>query len=146
MGKGLRGFLGQIVPDIALNDPVLVFARKFPGVGAAVRVWCTVGIAFKSYGRYGDERPLGKPLLQVIIFRLAFSQAEPPAVVVDDDVDVVRVLEGCRRPIERCVVEVPLRRGKLPDELVEVVGVLTVAEPATFGGKGCLPASRLPIR
>jgi hypothetical protein len=37
--KLLRGFLRQIVPDAALDDPVRIFAREFLGVGTGVRVW-----------------------------------------------------------------------------------------------------------
>jgi hypothetical protein len=29
------------------------------------------------------DRAFGKPLFQIVIFRLAFSQAEPPAVIMD---------------------------------------------------------------
>jgi hypothetical protein len=54
---------------------------------------------------------------------------------MDDDADVIRVVEGRRRAIERRVVEVPLRRGDLPDELVEIVRVPLVAEQAAFGGE-----------
>jgi hypothetical protein len=32
LGKGVRGFLRQIVPDAALDDPVGVFAGEFLGV------------------------------------------------------------------------------------------------------------------
>ena len=54
----------------------------------------------------------GKPLFQIVVFRLAFSQAEPPAVIVDHDGDVIRIVEGRRAAIERGVVEVPLRRSE----------------------------------
>ena len=102
----------------------------------------------------------GKPLFQIVIFRLAFGQAEPPAIIVDHDGDVIRVVEGRRAAIERGIVELPLRRGDLPDELREIVPVFLVAGPSAFGGKielvpplssafggsGILPASWLPIR
>ena len=134
-GKGLRGFLRQIVPDAALDDPVRIFAGEFLGIGAGVRVWCAIGITFKGDGGHGDDRTFGKPLFQIVIFRLAFSQAEPPAVIMDHDGDVIRVVEGRRAAIERGIVEVPLRRSELPDELRKVVPVFVVAGPAAFGGK-----------
>src|SRR5258707_488702 len=42
LGKGLRRFLRQIVPDAALDGPVRIFAREFPGIRTGVRVWCAV--------------------------------------------------------------------------------------------------------
>jgi hypothetical protein len=54
------------------------------------------------------------------ILRLAFSESEPPTVVMDDDADVIRVVEGCRAAVERGLVEVPLGRSELPDELRDV--------------------------
>jgi hypothetical protein len=36
--KVLRGFLRQIVPDAALDDPVRIFAREFLGIRTGVRV------------------------------------------------------------------------------------------------------------
>ena len=77
----------------------------------------------------------GKPLFQIVVFRLAFGQTEPPAVVVDDDGDVIRIVEGRRAAIERGVVEVPLRRSELPDELRKIVPVFLVAGPAALGGE-----------
>jgi len=44
LDNGLRGFLSQIVPDAALDDPVRIFAREFLSIGTGVRMWCTVGI------------------------------------------------------------------------------------------------------
>src|SRR5829696_7798580 len=93
-GKGLRGFLRQIVPNAALDDPVRIFAREFLGIGPGVRVGCTIGITFKGNGGHGDDRTFGKPLFQIVIFRFAFSQAEPPAVIMDHDADMIRGVEG----------------------------------------------------
>src|SRR5262249_44030425 len=117
-GKRLRSFLRQVVPDAALDDPMRVFAREFLGIGTAVRVRRAIGIAFKGDGRHGDDRTYGKPLFKVVIFPLAFGQADPPAVTMDDDADVIRVIEGRRAAVERSIIEVPLRRSELPDELV----------------------------
>src|SRR5215472_18325622 len=38
LGEGLRGFLGQVVPDAARDRPVLVLACELAGVSAWVRV------------------------------------------------------------------------------------------------------------
>src|SRR5215212_6450860 len=51
-GKGLRGFLRQIVPNAALDDPVRIFAREFLGIGTGVRVGCSIGITFKGNGEH----------------------------------------------------------------------------------------------
>src|SRR3979490_2157270 len=134
-GKSLRGFLGQIVPDAALDEPVRIFAREFLGIGTGIRVWCTIGIAFKGNGGPGNDRAFGKPLFQIVIFRLAFSQAEPPAIIMDYDADVIRVVKGRSRAIERGIIEVPLRRSDLPDELGKIVPVFLVAGPAAFRGE-----------
>src|SRR3954467_15748408 len=90
-GKGLRSLLRQIVPDAALDEPVLILAREFLGVRAGLRVWCAVGITFKCDGRDRDNRECGQPRFQVVVFRLALSQAEPPTVIVNHDRDVIRI-------------------------------------------------------
>src|SRR5208282_578907 len=77
----------------------------------------------------------------------AFSQAEPPAVVMDHDGDVVRIVEGRRAAIERGVVELPFRRGELPNELRKVMPVSAVARPAPFRRKIILvPPLELGLR
>jgi hypothetical protein len=74
LSEGLRSLLRQIVPDAALDDPVLIVAREFLGIGTGIRVWCTIGITFKGNGRHGDDRAFGKPF-QIVMSRLAFGQA-----------------------------------------------------------------------
>src|SRR5438105_13392571 len=133
--KGLRGFLRQIVPDAAGDGPVRIFARKFPGIGTGVQMRRTVGITFEGDGGHGDDRALGKPLVEIGILRLAFSQCEPPPIVMDHDGDVIGIVEGRCTAIERCIIEVPLRRSNLPNELREVVPVFVVASPPALGGK-----------
>jgi hypothetical protein len=71
----------------------------------------------------------------VVIFQLAFSHSEPPAVIVDNDIDMIRIVEGHRCAIERGVIERPLRRSNLPNEPRKFVPVFFVAGPATFCGK-----------
>src|SRR5436190_14432186 len=80
LGEGLRCFLRQIVPDTARDDPMLIFAREFPGVGTGVRVWCPISIAFQRNRGHADGRSCSEPLFQLIIFRLAISQSKSPAI------------------------------------------------------------------
>src|SRR5262245_33096254 len=49
--------------------------------------------------------------------------------------DVIRIVEGCRSAFERGVIEPPLRRSDLPNELRKVVPVFVVTCPAAFSGK-----------
>lgn len=92
-GKGARRFLRKIVPDAALDQPMLVLAQEFPGIGAAVRMRRSVGIALKRDGRHGNVRTLRQPLFQIVVLRLTIGQAEPPAVVMDNDGNLVRIVE-----------------------------------------------------
>src|SRR2546425_5714423 len=85
LGKGLRSFLRQIVPDAALDDPVHISAQEFLGIGTGVRVWCPIGIAFKRHRGHGDVWSCGEPLFQLVIVRLAFGQSQPPAIIMDHD-------------------------------------------------------------
>ena len=96
---------------------------------------CAVGIAFKGDAGHGDARAFGKPLFQISIFRFAFGQAEPPPIIVNHDVDMVRIVESGCAAIERGVIKVPLRRSDLPDQLGKIVPVVLVAGAAAFGGK-----------
>src|SRR5262249_27408622 len=135
LGEGLRGFLGQVVPDAACDGPVLVVAGELAGVGAGVRVRRAVGVAFERDGGHGDG-PGGTPRrLQVVVVRLAGGQAQPPPIIVDHDGDVIGVVEGGRGARERGVIEGPPRGGELPDEPVELAPVPGVAGPAALGGE-----------
>jgi hypothetical protein len=126
--KGLRRLLEQIVTDAAPDDPVRVFAHEFLAIGIAVPVWCSIGIAFKGDRRHGHDRTFGKPLFQNIIFRLAFGQVKPPAVIVNRDGNVVRVVERCRGAIERGIIELLPRRSDLPNQLREIAPLFVVAD------------------
>src|SRR5206468_6950809 len=110
-------------------------AGELPGIGAGVRVRSAVGVAFEGDRRHADDRPSGEPLLQVVVFRLAVGQSQPPAVVVDHDLDVIRVVERRRAAVEGGVVEAPPRRSGSPNELRELAPVPLVTDPATFGGE-----------
>ncbi len=95
--------------DSALDRTVRIVAGKFPGIGAGVQMRRTIGIAFKRNGGHGDDGPDGKPLFQIVEFRVAFSQCEAPPIIVDHDGDVIGVVEGRCATIERRIIEFPLR-------------------------------------
>src|SRR3954447_15553644 len=135
IGERLRGLLREVVADAALDGSVGVAARELPGVGARVRVRRPVGVALEGDRRHRDNGPLGEAFLELAVLRFAFGEPEPPAVVVDHDLDVIRVVERRRAAIERRVVETPLRRGRSPDELGEVAPVFVIAGAALFGGE-----------
>ena len=82
-GNGPRRFLRQIVPDAAREHPVRICARELLGIRPGVRVRRAVGIPFKRDGGHGDDRPLGQPLFQGLVLRLAFGQTEAPAIVLN---------------------------------------------------------------
>ena len=111
--------------DATLDNPECIFTGEFFAIArVVVRVRRAVGIAFKSDCRHGDGWSLKQFLFKVVVLRFSLSQVEPPAIVVNDDGDVIGVVEGLRGAIVGCVVKVPLRRRGLPDEFVEVVRVL----------------------
>src|SRR4051794_5790477 len=98
-------------------------------------MWGAISIAFQGNRRHGDGRTFGEPLFQFVILRLACGQPEPPAVVMDHDADVIRVVEGRGAAREGGLVEVPFGRGELPDEPGKVGPVSLVAGPPAFGGE-----------
>jgi hypothetical protein len=131
----LWGLLRQVVSDPAGDGPVHVLAGELLLIGAGIGMGRTVGVTFEGDRRHGDGRAAGERPLEIVVSWLALGQAEPPAVVVNHDVDVVRVVEGCGATVERRLVEVPLGRGRLPDEPGEFASMFVVAGPATFGGE-----------
>src|ERR1051326_263840 len=98
-------------------------------------MWCAIGVALHGDCRHGDDRACGEPLLQIVIFRLAVSDAQTPTVIVNHDLNMIRILEGHRTPIERGIVEVPVWRSELPNELGKIVSIFFIAGPAAFGRK-----------
>ena len=76
----------------ALEDPVRIPAREFTCIGFSVR-GRTIEITGDGDGGHGDDRTFEKPLFQSVVLSVAFSQAQPPAVIVDDDAHVIRVAE-----------------------------------------------------
>jgi hypothetical protein len=88
------------VPDAASDDPVCIFAREFFGVSAKIRVRRTVCVALERDGGHGGDGTRRQLLFKVIILPLSLGQSETPAIVVNDDGDVVRAgLENLDRSI-----------------------------------------------
>jgi hypothetical protein len=86
-------------------------------VGTGLRMWCAIGITFKRNGRHHDDWRFGKPLFQVVKFRLTFGQAKAPAIVVDHDGNMIGVIKGGCGAVERGVIEGPFRRSQMPNQL-----------------------------
>ena len=124
------------------------------------RMRCAVRVALERDRGHGDDGAAREPLLQFRAVGFAFGEPESPAVVVDHDRDVVRIVEGRGAALEGCVVEVPPRRGGPPDQLRELAPVSLVAGAAAlgrevvlipplqlgFGRQRQFPAAWLPIR
>src|SRR4029077_4223035 len=94
-----------------------------------------VGVALQRDGGDAYVRTRGQRRLKVVVSQLACDQPEPPPIVVNDHVDVVRIVEGCGTAVIRFVVEVPLWRRELPDEAVELASISLVSKPPAFGGE-----------
>src|SRR5215475_5154284 len=110
-------------------------------------MWSTVRVAFKRNRGHGNVWELGEPRLERIVPRLALGEPEAPPIVVDRNGDVVRIVEGSRRPIESSIIEIPPRRGGLPNEPSKVTRVFFVAGPAALGGEVILvPPFEFPLR
>src|SRR6516164_738817 len=109
LGKGLRGFLWQIVTHPTIDRAVRIISRKFLGVSGGFGVWCTIGIAFERDGGYRDVGPCRQVLLQILVPGLALGKSQPPAIIVNDDGDMIRIVESGRTALERSLIEVPFR-------------------------------------
>jgi len=70
-----------------------VRAGELLGIGTSVRGG-SVEVAANSDRRHRDHGTFEQPGFQVAILRLSLSEAQLPAVVVDDDVDVIGIVEG----------------------------------------------------
>ena len=53
----------------------------------------------KSNGWHANRGTFGKLAFQIVILRFAFGQVLPPTIIMDNDSDVIRVIEGCRSAI-----------------------------------------------
>ncbi len=107
LGERLRRFLRQVVSNAAMEGAMSVSARELLCVGARGRMRSAVGIAFKGYRRDRDDRKLCEPFFQDVILALALRRPQAPAIVMNYDADVIRVVERGRGAIESGVIEVP---------------------------------------
>jgi len=131
----LWSFLGQIVPNAALDDPMCIFARELLGVGTGVRVWRPVSVTFKGDGRYPNDGEFRKALVQIVVLGFALGQSDSPTIIVDHDADMIWIIEGHCGAIERGIIEIPFRRSELPDKFCKIAPVFVVAGPAVLSGK-----------
>jgi hypothetical protein len=53
-----------------------------------------VEVAADGDRRHRNQGTFGQARFQVVVLLLSFGEAQPPAVVVDNDVDVIGVVEG----------------------------------------------------
>lgn len=107
--KACGSSCGRLWPNAARDGAVLILTRKLLRVGTRLRVRRTVRIAFQRDRGYRDGGELGEPLFHIVILWLAFSQSDPPAIVVDHDGNVVGIVERRCTAIECGIVEAPLR-------------------------------------
>ena len=63
---------------------------------------------------------MGQAFFEIVVWRFALGEAEPPAILVEDDADMIRIIERCRGTVKGRIIEVPFRRSDLANELVEV--------------------------
>src|SRR5581483_1359343 len=94
-----------------------------------------IGIAFHGDGGHGDRWKCGELRFDRLVSGLALGETEAPAVVMDRDGDMVRIVESLGAAREGRVVELPLRRGRLPDQPGEIVRVFLVSRAAALGGE-----------
>src|SRR5262249_61183306 len=98
-------------------------------------MWGAVGVALECDCRDRNFRSLRKPPFQIVVFCIAFGEAEPPAVIMNDDRDVIRIVKGGGAAVERGIVEVPFRRSELPDQFGKIAPVFVVTVAAAIGSE-----------
>jgi hypothetical protein len=79
----------------------------------------SVGVTLKGNSRHRDDRTYGESVFKIVVFRLTICESEPPAIVMNDNRNVIRVFEGRRAAVERGIIELPLRRSRLPTSPAE---------------------------
>jgi hypothetical protein len=122
-------FLRQVVVDV-VESAVLVGAGELLAVRGTVVGWGEgVLIAVDRDGRHLDRRAGGQALLDRVETGVALGEPESPAVVVDDDVDVVGIVERGGGPAEGGVVVAPARRVERPDQACQLGTVGRIREP-----------------
>jgi hypothetical protein len=90
-----------------------------------------IGITLEGDRWDGDGGRQRQPLLQIVILRLAFFESQTPAVIVDDDRNMIGIGESGGAALEGRVVEIPFGRRGLPNEPVSSTQVIRSFSSAT---------------
>ena len=82
--------------NTARDGAMLILATEFLGVGARLGMRRTVRVALERDGRNLDDRKSGELLFQIVVFRFTFRDAKPPAIVMDRNGDMIRIVQRRR--------------------------------------------------
>ena len=108
---------------------------------------CANTIAYHADGGYGEDGSYGKSRFHFVIYRHAFRQTKPPAIIVDHDRGMIRVVERSSAAIEGGIVEVPFGEASSPDELGKIMAVFFITGTAAFRREIILvPPLQPPLR
>ena len=135
LAKASGASCGRLCPMPPVMVAMLIPADVLLGIDARVSMRCAVRVAFQCDRRTSDSWKCRDLLLQTIVFSLAGLQAQIPAIVVERDTNEIRIFKRLCRALERFVIERPFRRGLMPDEPVEVLGVLGVTSLTAVCGE-----------
>src|SRR3954463_6009668 len=122
------------MPNSCRDRAMFVVAGKHAGVTGRIGMWSAICVPFEGDRRHRNSRAFGETALKPVILRLTVGQPEAPAVIVDDDVDVIGIVEGFSAALEGRVVEPPLRGGQLPDKPRECFRVRLIPCTPALGG------------
>src|SRR5262249_48253771 len=134
--ESLRLLLRQIVTgarDYAMRATVAEFRRGRLAVGCGDDAVAGAIHRDRRHRNYRQRRQLA---LDVGILRIILGKTVAMAIAVDRHVDKVRIVKGGRRSREARVVEIPVWRPLLPEDLRDVTAV---------GRKTCPPALDLEV-
>ncbi len=68
-----------------------------------------VGVTLHRDGGHADDRGPRKTIFKVVVFRFALGQTKPPAIVMNNDRDMIGIVESLCTAFEGFVPEMPLR-------------------------------------
>ena len=78
--------------DAAADDPVLVFARELLRIRVRLRMRRAVGVALQRNRGHTDDWCLREAGFESVVARFTLRQPEPPAVIMNDDIDVIWIV------------------------------------------------------